>query len=105
MRELLPFLEHPFRYCVEFQVESILGTKCIDAGMNERLANIVPGAPSCQGIGNDGFGGEERGECASHVDGLRSDAEMFTKVFGIVYQVLNILFGEWKAVSGVEQVS
>jgi len=51
--------------------------------MNERLANIASAAPSCQGIGNDGFGGEERGERASHVDGLRSDAEMFTKVFKI----------------------
>jgi len=71
--------------------------------MNERLANIASAAPSCQGIGNDGFGGEERGERASHVDGLRSDAEMFTKVFKI--RCRTSFFGEWKAVSGVEQVS
>lgn len=111
MRELLPFPEHPFRYWVEPQVEDILGTELVDVGANERPANIVPSAPFCQGIGSlleslDGFGGEEGGECAGHVDELRSDAEMFTeKVFELVYEDLSILVGEWEVVSGVEQVS
>lgn len=111
MRELLPFPEHPFRYWVEFQVEDILGTELVDVGLNERLADIMPSAPFCQGIGNlleplNGFGGEEGGECAGHVDGLRSDAEVFTeKVFELVYEDLSILVGEWEVVSGVEQVS
>ena len=103
MRELLPFLEHPFRYCVEFQVESILGTKCIDVGTNERLVDIAPGAPSWQGIGNDGFGGEERGEYASHVNGLRSDAEMFTNCLpGAKHPFWRVESGQWGRASVLE---
>ena len=111
MRELLAFLEYPFRYWVETQVKDILGTKLVDVGANERLANIVPSTPFCQGIGSlleslDRFRGEEGGECAGHVDGLRRDAEMFTEqVFELVYEDLSILVGEWEVVSGVEQVS
>lgn len=42
-------------------------------------------------------------ECFSHVNGLGSDAEVFTeKVFEPVDEDLSIFIREWKVVDGVE---